>query len=46
MFDAKGTRLARSDLIATYFNLEPAIAAGRTASAGPVMRIAQGKTSE
>jgi hypothetical protein len=34
MFDAERTGLARPDLVATHFDLQPAIAACRTASAG------------
>jgi hypothetical protein len=32
MFDTEGTRLSRADLMAADFDLQPAIAAGSTAS--------------
>jgi hypothetical protein len=36
VFDTERTRLARPDLMSTHFDLQPAIAAGRAASASPL----------
>jgi hypothetical protein len=34
VFDTERTRLPRLDLVSTHFDLQPAVAAGRAASAG------------
>src|SRR6266851_2324907 len=37
MFDAERTRLAWPDLMSAHFDLQPAIAASRTAATGPLI---------